>query len=161
MLVIRKLCCCCSHQRVLSNAQTLLHPKSEPAGPDPASSAAPCALNNVFLRTYEMQYSHTAFTAVDPRVDWRARAVSLLKSMHEARAAHSLASTSSATNTSSTTAGPVDNDPSGAPTGAHPVTDLPLPMDDLVKLQLWKQTSLSKRFHQLEQDANDVMHAMV
>ena len=40
-------------------------------------------------------------------------------------------------------------------------TDPPLPVAGLVKLQLWKHASLSKRFRQLEQDANDMIHAMV
>ena len=84
-------------------------------------------------------------------VDWRARAVSLLKSMHEARAPSG----------DSISTKPVDADPNTAQSDASEVADVPLPVADSVKLQLWKHTSLSKRFRRLEQDANDMMHGTV
>lgn len=89
--------------------------------------------------------------AAASHVDWRARAISMLKSMHQARAPSVV----------SVTTQPADEDPNTVRSDASATINAPLPVADLVELQLWKQTSLSKRFRQLEQDANDVMHAIV
>ena len=71
--------------------------------------------------------------------------------MHEARAPSGVSITTKS----------ADADPNTARSDTSAIADAPLPVADLVKLQLWKHTSLSKRFSQLEQDATEMMHGMV